>query len=183
MWHRCFYLGGMLTENFNRPSCREVKFEELYIKKYQYSQYEINIIRCIMRCIFILYSFSNVDVHIFWNKFGQTLCSLTLFKFYTRSKKKRWCWSMSNDAPSWISYVCTCESTTGPTNSMQPLVLVHVDVRTTASSIQQQAYANFATVTTYENEPVDSPPLGLPLRRPVVAGRRTLVSRLPLVDS
>ena len=42
-----------------------------------------------MKRIFILYSFSIVDVHIFLYKFGQTLCSLTLTKSYMRSKKKR----------------------------------------------------------------------------------------------
>ena len=40
-----------------------------------------------MKRIFILYSFSIVDVHIFLYKFGQTLCSLTLTKSYMRSKK------------------------------------------------------------------------------------------------
>ena len=42
-----------------------------------------------MKHIFILYSFSNVDVHNFLRKFGQTLCSLTLTKSYMRSKKRR----------------------------------------------------------------------------------------------
>ena len=42
-----------------------------------------------MKRIFILYSFSIVDVHILLYKFGQILCSLTLIKFYMRSKKKR----------------------------------------------------------------------------------------------
>ena len=42
-----------------------------------------------MKCIFILYSFNIVDVHIFLYKFGQTLCSLTLTKSYMRTKKKR----------------------------------------------------------------------------------------------
>ena len=42
-----------------------------------------------MKHIFILYSFSIVDVYIFSYKFGQTLCSLTLTKSYMQSKKKR----------------------------------------------------------------------------------------------
>jgi hypothetical protein len=52
----------------------------VYKKKYKHLQYKIDIIRIIMKNIFILYVFDIVRLYIFNNKFGQTLSSLTLTK-------------------------------------------------------------------------------------------------------
>jgi hypothetical protein len=52
----------------------------VYKKKYKHLQYKIDIIRIIMKNIFILYVFDIVRLYIFNNIFGQTLSSLTLTK-------------------------------------------------------------------------------------------------------
>ena len=55
-----------------------VQFNQLYMKRYQHSHYEINVIRCIMELIFITYNFCLVDVDFF---------SMKLVKLY-----KVWLW-------------------------------------------------------------------------------------------
>jgi hypothetical protein len=49
------------------------KFWLNILKKYQYLEYNINIIRIIIKCIFILYVFGTMNVNTFCYIFSQTL--------------------------------------------------------------------------------------------------------------
>jgi hypothetical protein len=59
----------------------------VYKKKYKHLQYKIDIVRIIIKNIFILYIFDIIRLYIFYNMFGQTLSSLTLTKPRIQGKK------------------------------------------------------------------------------------------------
>ena len=47
-------------------------FDQIYKKKYKYLQQKINIIKILVRYLFISYIFTTINVYIFAYKLGQT---------------------------------------------------------------------------------------------------------------
>jgi hypothetical protein len=61
----------------------------MYKKKYKHLQHKIDIVRIIIKNIFILYVFDIIRFYIFNNIFGQNLSNLTLTKPRIQGKKDR----------------------------------------------------------------------------------------------
>jgi hypothetical protein len=58
----------------------------MYRKRYKHLQYKIDIIKIIIKYIFILYAYDIIKFDMFTNMLGQTLSSLTLTKPRIQSK-------------------------------------------------------------------------------------------------
>jgi hypothetical protein len=61
----------------------------MYKKKYKHLQHKIDIVRIIIKNIFILYVFDITEFYIFTNMLGRSLFYLTLIKPRMQGKKDR----------------------------------------------------------------------------------------------